>query len=243
MTGNLFGHFKSAFTVLAEGLYPATCVLCGAPGVAGMDLCADCCADLPWLGLCCVRCAMPMDRARLVDSVCVSCRQQPPPFVRCRVAFRYLEPLPYLIGGLKFRDRLDLLRLCGELLATVLPIRDDWQRPECIVPVPLHPRRLRQRGYNQALEIARILGQRLDLPVDARCCARCLPTPPQVGLNEYERAQNMRGAFRALRPLTGARLAVLDDVITTGSTISALAQALYAAGAARVEAWAIARTV
>lgn len=209
--------------------------------MAGLDLCAGCHAELPRLGHCCLRCAQPLTGT--TETLCSACQHRPPPYERCRVAFRYLEPLPYLISGMKFHGRLEWSRLLGELLAAALSAHSDWQRPERIIPVPLHPRRLRQRGYNQALEIARVLARHWSLVIDPHCCQRCRPTPPQVGLSRSARAHNLRGAFRATRALSGARLAILDDVITTGATVAELTSVLQAAGAARVEAWAVARTV
>ncbi len=114
--------------------------------------------------------------------------------------------------------------------------------PEVLVPVPLHRARLAERGYNQALEIARVLSRGLGLPVDHGCCERILATLPQAGLDEGARRRNIRGAFSARRPLSWRHLAILDDVVTTGNTVEELARVLRRAGAARIEVWAVART-
>ncbi len=225
-------------------LFPATCVLCGAPGEDGLDLCLGCRSDLPAIDPCCTRCALPLP-AELVDGgkavLCGACQRRAPPFMICQAAFRYQEPLPVLIAGLKFRGRLNLLRLLGLLLARRLQATSA-DLPDLILPVPLHPSRLRQRGYNQARELARVVGKQLAVRVDDSFCARVLATTPQADLDQKARMKNMRGAFSALKRLDGLYIAVLDDVVTTGSTVSELARTLRAAGAARVDVWTVART-
>ncbi|TVQ88439.1 MAG: ComF family protein [Chromatiaceae bacterium] len=239
-------------TILAAAtalLFPPTCVLCGAPGSAGYDLCPGCRAELPGIDPCCPRCALPFAPGQPPDQPCGRCLRRPPLFSRCRAVFRYEDPLPMLVGGLKFRARTELIRLLGQLMADAFaaPERDRPAprmpfRPDAIVPVPLHPRRLRERGYNQTLELARILGRRLALPVDHRCCARVRATPPQAALDRRARAANIRGAFRASGALAGRRLVLLDDVVTTGSTVAELTRTLLAAGCAEIEVWTLART-
>jgi ComF family protein len=145
------------------------------------------------------------------------------------------------VGGAKFRSRLNLARLLGQCLADALRERGA-EMPDLILPVPLHAKRLRERGYNQALEVARALGRELSLPVDARSCARVLSTPPQAGLEQKVRRRNVRGAFRVVRSPDADRVAILDDVVTTGSTVSELTRVLLTAGVDRVDVWAVART-
>jgi ComF family protein len=224
-------------------IFPPTCILCGAAGDDGLDLCRGCRADLPVLGVACARCALPLPDALLAGAgahalLCGGCRRKPPPFQRAHAAFRYEQPLPTLVGAFKFRGRLNTLRLLGLLLAEALA---DADRPDAIVPVPLHPRRLRQRGYDQALELARVVGRRLDLTVlDA--AERTRATPPQAALEAKARKTNLRGAFRVTAELGSAHVAVLDDVVTTASTVGELARVLRAAGAGRVDVWCVART-
>ncbi len=174
-------------------------------------------------------------------SVCGACQRRPPPFARALAALRYETPIPTLVGAAKFRGRLNHARLLGQLLADAArALPAPW--PQVLVPVPLHPTRLVGRGYNQSLEIARVVGRALDLPVDGTCCRRVLATPPQAGLDEPARRRNIRGAFAALAPLPWQQVAILDDVVTTGSTVSELTRVLRRAGARRVEVWAVART-
>lgn len=232
----------------ADLVFPPTCILCGAPGDDGCDLCAGCAAELPVLGLACVRCALPLPASVTAGQgdagdgpLCGRCQRKPPAFERAHAAFRYEQPLPALVAGLKFNGRLNTLRLMGELLAASL--REAAPAPPaCIVPVPLHVRRLRERGYDQALELGRVLGRALDLPVAATACERTRATPPQTTLEGKARARNLRGAFRATTDLSGTHVAVLDDVVTTASTVDEVARALRRAGASRVDIWCLART-
>jgi ComF family protein len=229
-------------------VFPPTCILCGAAGHDGLDLCVGCRLDLPVMGVACVRCALPLPEAVLANAgdgepgpLCGGCRRRPPAFRRAHATFRYEQPLPALVGGLKFRGRLNTLRLMGLLLADSLA-RGGVERPSGIVPVPLHRGRLRQRGYDQALELARIAGRRLALPVLEGCCERVRATPPQSALEGKARTQNLRGAFQVTTRLDGAHLAVLDDVVTTASTVGEVAKVLRQAGAVRVDVWCLART-
>ena len=223
-------------------LFPPTCLLCGAPGSAsGRDLCAGCADDLPRNLDACPRCALPFDGPLPSGVLCGRCQRRPPLFDRCLAAFRYEGVVPSLVVGAKFEGRLDLARLLGQCLAAaVRGSQPEW--PEVLVPVPLHPARLRARGYNQALEIARVLGRELALPVDPFCCQRVRATPPQAGLDERARWRNLRGAFEVQEPLGWRRLAIVDDVVTTGSTIVELARVLRRAGCERIDVWTVART-
>jgi ComF family protein len=158
----------------------------------------------------------------------------------------YEYPVDRLVAGAKFRRRLQDARLLGELLAEALADAIRAGRVESaslIVPVPLHPRRLGLRGYNQALEIARPVAARIGLSLAAEVCRRIRATREQAGLPAVERRRNVRRAF-AVREgaVRGVRVAIVDDVVTTGSTVAALAQALRGAGVADVQVWSAART-
>lgn len=205
------------------------------------DLCAGCSSDLPRNRSACVRCALPLDPTTPLGVLCGRCQRRPPPFDLCVTAFRYEAAVPSLVAGVKFRGRLQLARLLGQCLAETIR-ESDLARPDSLIPVPLHPERLRARGYNQALEIARTVGRELAVPVDTHCCARVRATPPQTGLDDKTRRRNLRGAFVAIPPLPGRHLTILDDVVTTGSTVVELSRVLRGAGAKRVDVWAVART-
>jgi len=205
------------------------CLLCGGKGGPEL-LCAACVAELPALPDACPRCALPSP----AGAVCGSCLTHPPHFDATLALWRYEFPCDGLVQALKYRARLALAGFFARSLASrTMPEVD------LIVPMPLHARRLAERGFNQALEIARHLGR----PIEPRGVLRVKHTPPQTELPYEERAKNVRGAFLCKLDLTGARVAVLDDVMTTGATLNELARALKRAGAARVENLVIARTV
>lgn len=219
-----------------DWLLPATCVLCDRAGVAGRDLCHGCAGELPYIDSACERCAIPLPQA----GVCGQCQQSPPAFDAARALFHYREPVDQLIKGLKFNSRLHNARLLGELMAERLVI-PGISRPDAIVPVPLHPARLRQRGFNQALELARPIARRLNAPLLPQLCQRLRDTAPQLGQDAKARRRNLKGAF-AVADLGGIKhMVIVDDVMTTGSTAELLAQALKRAGVERVELWVCAR--
>lgn len=221
------------------GLFPPRCVLCGADGQPGMDLCSACEADLARIDPACPACGLPLSASE--HSLCGSCLQTPPPFQRTVSPFYYAPPLAQLITRFKFNQRLLMARVFAGLLAK--QIGATHPLPECIIPVPLHPRRLRERGYNQALEIARLLGKALAIPVDYRLCQRIRYTAPQTGLAATQRRRNVRQAFGLTNKIPYRHVAILDDVITTGHTVSELARLLRRHGVAEIEVWSVARAV
>lgn len=231
----------STFEPVVSALLPPTCMLCGATGWRGRDLCDGCASDLPANLACCRRCARPLGGSPPLEAICGACQRRPPPYERALAALRYESPVPYLVGAAKFRGRLASVRLLGHLLLDAVQARK-LPLPEVLLPVPLHTERLAERGYNQAVEIARVLADRLDVPLDSRSCSRVSATPPQAGLDEAARRRNIRGAFAVCTPLRWSRVAIVDDVVTTGSTVSELARALRHAGALEIEVWAAART-
>lgn len=226
---------------LLQILFPPTCLLCGAPGATGLDLCAGCAVDLPWNRTCCARCALPLEGPALDGALCGACQRRPPPYHRCLAALRYQTPVPSLVGAAKFRGRLNAARLLGQLLAQTLG-QSGEPLPEVVIPVPLHRTRLAERGYNQALEIAWVVARELALRVDSGCCERRVATLPQAGLDEGSRRRNIRGAFAVPSRLGWGHVAILDDVVTTGCTVEELARELRRAGVRHVDVWAVART-
>lgn len=227
-------------TNLRAFVYPPTCVLCEARGHNDLDLCADCADELPCLRYTCARCALPVESPCV--SLCGACQKKPPAFDAATALYHYQPPVDYLIHQLKFHGRLAHARLLGHLLAEHLVDRSN-ARPECIVPVPLHPRRTRGRGFNQALELAHHIGRRLRVPVDHKCARRLRHTDPQMELPAKARRKNIRGAFAVAAGFDARHVAILDDVVTTGATVDELARTLRRAGAKRIEVWSIARVV
>lgn len=220
-------------------LFPSSCVLCGARAAGGEFFCGGCRGALPVLGPACARCAAPLVTGGAPDAVCGDCQQRPPAFDRVVAAYRYAPPLDRLIQGGKYNGRLDWLRvLARELLAR---LEAEAAAVDLLVPVPLHRSRLRERGYNQSLELARPLARRLGVAVVTTGIRRSRATAAQTGLSREAREKNVRRAFTVECHLENRRVAIVDDVMTSGATIEALARVLRRAGAARVEAWVLAR--
>ena len=226
-------HILRAFRRLCPGLRRC-CRLCGADS-AHATLCAGCRSDLPYNRRACPLCAEPLESL----GVCPGCLRAPPVFQRCLAPLLYQAPVDTLIHDLKFRGQLAMAPLLAEYLLEALQQRRQ-ALPQCLVPVPLHPRRLARRGFNQALEICRPLGKALRIPILSRCYRR-LPGPPQASLPAARRGRNVSRAFQPLRSPDYRHIAIVDDVLTTGSTANALAAALYADGARYVEVWVPAR--
>jgi ComF family protein len=223
---------------LSYVLLPATCLLCGAAGQTRKDLCADCQADLSRPPRPCPLCGLPMRSSS--DQICARCLRRCPVWDGLVAAFHYASPLDQLVFRLKYQGRLDAARLLGELLAESVTA-SRLPRPDCLLPVPLHPERLAERGFNQALELARPVARRLGLPLASGHVWRVRATAPQSGLNARMRRQNLRNAFDAGSALRGRRVAIIDDVVTTGSTVAALTRVLRRVGVRRVDVWALAR--
>ncbi|OQW95927.1 MAG: hypothetical protein BWK79_00755 [Beggiatoa sp. IS2] len=224
------------FRHLLNKLIPQSCFLCRTNGP--QFICADCLADLPYQQQGCHRCARPLVTD---DYLCTTCQAHPPVFEHAQTVFTYRYPIDKLIHAAKYSGNFGVLFLLGEIMATHLHIDN---RPEVLIPVPLHPRRLRQRGYNQSLELAKIVARHTGIPIDYKACVRQRYTVPQVSLQRLQREENIRGAFRVQSAsLKWTHVAILDDVMTTGSTVQELARVLTAAGVKRVEVWCCARTL
>lgn len=224
---------------IQQYLFPGQCLLCLDPAPSGHQLCVACIQDLPHNPCTCGRCGKPLP---ISVSLCGDCQKSPPPYDSIRTLYRYEPPVDRLIQQMKYNGKLHLARLFGAQLALAVPgwIRDTG-RPDLVVPVPLHPSRLRQRGFNQSIEIARqattLLGARLELDK----VNRTRKTRPQTELPLEKRRTNIRGAFALDARLDGLSVVIVDDVITSGHTVGELAQALKQGGAERVDVWGIAR--
>ncbi len=219
-------------------LFPGSCVLCGGSGQGQQDLCPDCERDLPWLRRACVRCARPLATSDAL--VCGTCLRRPPAFQNTIAALHYQRPVDALICGLKFNQQLQFARVLGNLLARAV-LNRNLPPPDALIPVPLHPGRQRQRGFNQAIELARPAARLFGIPLASRCCTRIRATDSQSLLNRRERSANVRGAFGLRGAVPGSHVAIVDDVMTTASTAQALARTLRAGGARQVDVWCVAR--
>lgn len=216
--------------------WPAHCLACGGRGEAGRDLCAACHAGLPRLRTACLRCALPLP---MPGSVCGECLRSAPPLDAVHAAFVYAPPLDRLLPRFKFHGDLAAGRLLAALMCEATP---RFPPDAAIVPVPLHRKRLRQRGYDQALELAKPLASTSGLPLRDDLLHRARATAAQSRLHAGQRKRNLRNAFEVDASASlPTNIVLIDDVMTTGATLHAAANALRKAGVARVEAWVCAR--
>jgi len=199
--------------------------------------CSPCEVSLPAIRHACRRCALPLAGPRLFCGRCLGKRNAA--VDDSVAAFEYRFPLDRLVQRFKFAADLAVGRALACRLAACVEGAD---RPRCLVVPPLSPRRLRERGFNQALELAKVVSRRLAVDCEPRAIARVRETEAQHELDRARRLANLRGAFACARRFAGAHVAIVDDVVTTGATAETLARALKEAGAGRVSVWAVART-
>lgn len=232
----IFNHLTLLTHKLAHlnnWLLPQSCFLCGESST--LALCAGCLADLPYQNTACICCADVLKEA----GVCPRCQKQPPPYTHTQAVFSYIYPIDKLIPAAKFNQNLTVLNILGNLMAQHLTIEPP---PDVLIPVPLHSKRLRQRGYNQSLELAKCISKHTGIPLDYYACKRIKNTLPQTTLYGDERQTNLVGAFTVERLKPQWRHIVLvDDVMTTGSTVTELALVFKKAGVQRVDVWCCAR--
>jgi ComF family protein len=231
----------SCAAAIARFALPQRCELCVAR-TEGALLCAACAGSLPRVAAPCPVCGLPCAEG----AVCGSCLADPPPYAATIAALAYAFPTDRLLQRIKYGGRLALAEWAGAVLAAAVRarltcrIRAEW--PDRIVALPLATSRQRERGFNQAREIAVRVGRVIGLPLCAPL-ARLSTGAPQTALPWAERRRNVRGAFAVHAELRGARIALVDDVMTTGATLGAAAHALRSAGAGHVECWVVARTL
>lgn len=223
----------SIWSGLWQQLLPQDCLLCGG-GPAEALLCGPCHADLPRLVQPCPVCAEPTPGGL----TCGSCLKHPPGFDATQAVFRYAFPADKLIHALKYQHRLAVAGYLAEaMLAAGAPEGD------LLVPLPLSAERLRERGFNQAVEIARRLARATGLPMALTGCQRSRDTRPQAALPWQERRRNIRGAFACCLDLSGRTVIAVDDVMTSGATLDEFARTLKAQGALRVHNWVACRAL
>ena len=236
MAGMPILRFDTASSIFARTL-SQDCTLCGAR--SRDNLCAGCTRDLPFrTSPGCPRC----NAASVENQVCGACLSEPPHFDETISAFAYAYPLDRLVQAFKFNANLGLLPLFADALARAIQGRaGTLAMPDLVVPLPLAPRRLAERGFNQSALLGERVSKKLGIRFDARGMLRVRETPPQTGLSREARLKNVHGAFDCAQRLDGRHIAVVDDVMTTGASLSEAAKALKKAGAAHVSAWVVAR--
>lgn len=240
MGGQYIESMLSTCLGRAARALPAPCAVCR--GWDAARLCRQCIERFATPTPRCARCAIEVPAG---VALCGACLRQPPRFDRAVAAVDYAYPWDGLISAFKFHAALDLAPALAERMVAAVEAASTT-RPELVLPVPLGRSRLRERGYNQAWELARRVASVLRLKADARLVSRIKDTPQQFALPREQRAANVRGAFlvepaRAAE-LRGLEIALVDDVLTTGATAGEIALALAQAGAARVQVWVLART-
>ena len=216
--------------------FKTACLLCALAPSDEFGLCVGCLHDLPWhKGAHCKRCA------RLSPTpLCGACLRMPPAFDATHALFCYEFPLNALLVRYKYSGALHLAKLFATLMAAH---HQAHSTIDALIPMPMHPQRLKERGFNQALEIARDLAVHKGLPLRKTTCERVKHTPPQTSLKLKARLANVRGAFACTEPVTALRIALIDDIMTSGASLNALAATLKQAGALHVECWVVARTL
>ena len=238
-----------------DQLYPPTCISCETANMGGAGsknlLCGRCWAKLrPITPPLCPKLGLPFEYDMGADGLSAQAIAHPPPYNRARSAFVHMGVAKKLVSRLKFGDRPDLSEFCASLMALagkeLFEETEEFGQP-VLVPVPLHRGRQWQRRYNQSNELAKALGKLVGLEVDPLIVRRVKKTRPQIGLSGEQRARNVSGAFLAepniLERLGGRRVLIVDDVITTGSTINALSKALLKAHVAHIDVISFSRVV
>jgi ComF family protein len=223
-----------ALKISATGWWGEDCLLCIGPSERTL-VCAMCDRALPLLENACARCAVPLAGA----GTCGECQRREPAFDEALAAFEYRFPVDRLIQRFKYAGDLAVGRWLALRLAERVALHE---APDLLVAPPLTASRLRARGFNQAVVIARHVGKRLRVRHSHAAFTKVRDTSPQPELGRRQRLANLRGAFRCELRLSGEHVAIVDDVMTTGATAHALSKLLKAHGASRVSVWAVART-
>jgi ComF family protein len=225
--------------IVLKHLLPNHCLLCR---LTSMELlCTACLAQLPWMQSACLQCAMPLT-STIIQSKCGHCFNTTLPFNKILTVFKYQTPIDKLVNDLKFHSQLSVAALFAQLMAQkVIAHYQDQPLPELLIPIPLHRRRLRERGYNQSIEIARYVGKQLNIPIDILSCQRIINTPAQSQIPAAARQRNIKRAFLT-KAIKAQHVAIIDDVVTTMSTIKEFAATLRNSTIKQIDVWTIART-
>ena len=233
----------SNLTHLTKLIFKQNCITCAqhieniSPNIHAV--CRECLNDLPWQpDSSCPQCGLASS-----GMVCGSCINSPPDFDATRAVFLYAYPIDAMMLRYKYGSMLNLGNTFGEFLTEKVNVEDCLKNIDLIIPMPMHPQRLKERGFNQALEIAKVLTKNCKEKLNYKSVERQTLTPPQASLPLKERVKNIKGAFKVNADLGGKRIAIVDDVMTTGASLNELAKTLKKAGASHVECWVVARTL
>ena len=232
-------------------IFPRYCLLCGEKHqlIPTADLCIGCYKDITLNSSPCGLCGVPLtptlkglSQAGATEPVCGSCLKTPPAFDALWSPFIYTQPLEWVIQRFKFNANLMFAPLLSDLMIQQIPASlYKQQRPDAVIPMPLHDKRLKHRGFNQSLLLAKPVAEVLGVPVDSKSCQRRHNTEHQTGKNARQRQQNIKGAFQFDNKKNYQYLVIFDDVVTTGSSVSELSKTLKLSGVSRVDIWSLAR--
>ncbi len=235
-------------------LLAPSCILCDAvvgkrveKGISNISLCKDCYHDLPWLEHACKQCGIACQHCGIESPVCGACQKKTPFVDYTLSALHYVSPVDYFVTELKFSKQLTSAAIMSELLYQFLDQHISQKmttgKPDFIIPVPLHKNRLRLRGFNQAVELAKPLARKFSIPMLQNSVIRTKNTAPQSDLDAGQRHKNIRNSFQIENSdqLTAAHVTIVDDVVTTGATCNELARLLKNAGVKKVGVWSVAR--
>ena len=238
--------------LLFQRLFPPTCVLCESATGRDMDLCQGCEDDLSKNLYCCPRCALPLEQTvaekyQYMELMCGDCQSNPPSFDECLTPFLYQFPLRELILRYKKLATPAIGKTLAQLMARTLAdelvrVNANKKTPDYLIPVPTHQLKLKQRGFDHTLLLAREIGQALNIPVIERTAIRGIATAEQKGLSRLQRKKNMRNNFSILTPINAKSVAIIDDVMTTGATANEFAKLLKKQGVDHISVWCLART-
>ncbi len=236
----LNNNHLSKFNIFTNTIFKQKCLLCASPQANKIGLCGLCLNDLPWHPkTSCPQCGLASG-----SGICGSCISSPPDFDATSAVFLYGFPIDAMMQRYKYGNMLSLYETFGQLLKDKAQLGSlNNSHVDLIIPMPMHPTRLKERGFNQALEIAKVLTKNDADKLDFRSVIRQKLTPPQASLPLKARVKNIKGAFKVNDDLTGKRIAIIDDVMTTGASLNELAKTLKKAGATRIECWVVARTL
>ena len=234
---------------LVDLLLPQRCALCRC--ICETGYCQNCSSLLPWIEHACIQCgshlfAPGMRSTRLPahsstnNTVCGQCQLTRPSFSNSIIPFHYKPPISTHIQNLKYSGQLYLSSALGRIISARI-LQSGAQLPDIIMPIPLHWKRIFHRGFNQSSEISRVIGNQLGIPVSTKHLSRRANTLSQTGLNIQMRRKNTRKAFEVIKPCKGLSIALVDDVVTTGSTVRAASKILIKSGASRIDIWAAAK--
>lgn len=224
---------------LFSWLLPYRCCLCNQDSKQALDLCKNCYLELPWHQQSCQHCGR-----HSLTTPCGECLQKPPPYQQVISAFDYEYPVDHMLIQMKYHNQLPYIRVLAQCFVNkLIKSYPAPTLPDIIVPVPLHNTRILERGYNQSLELLKLIHKQLTQPIllDRTLCQRQRQTSSQTFLTAIERRRNMKSAFTVNSTIKDKHITIFDDVITTGATVNELAKTLIRAGAKRVDVWCIAR--